>query len=302
MNSTSSNASEFERPLPPASALSPTLPFYWTVRRELWEFRSIYLAPLIVAAVFLLGFMISMFHFPAKMRLLDPMKQHELLQQPYTFVAGAIMAATFIVAIFYCLEALHGERRDRSILFWKSLPVSDITAVLSKASIPLAILPMLTFLITVATQFLMVLLSSTVLLGSGQSAAAIWGHLSLLQMWLMLLYHLAAIHALWFAPFYGWMLLVSAWARRAPLLWATVPLLAIFVVEKIIFNTSYLPTLLGSGPEGIPFTTGGIAMDHSIAVLPPWIFLLSPGLWVRLAITTGFLFAAARVRRNRGSV
>lgn len=305
MNTTSNTVSDFDRPAAPTSVLSPTRPFYWSVRRELWEFRSIYLAPAIVAVVFLFGFVISMFRLPAKMRALDPMKQHEFLQQPYIFVAGAIMAATFLVAIFYCLETLYGERRDRSILFWKSLPVSDFTSVLSKASIPLVILPMLTFVITVATQFLMVLLNSAVLVGSGHSAAAFWNHLSLFQMWMMLLYHLVAIHALWFAPFYGWMLLVSAWARRAPFLWATVPVLAIFVVEKIAFDTSYLPALLGyrlgSGPEGVPFTSG-LAMDHSMSVLPPWKFLLSPGLWVGLAITTGFLLAAARIRRNRGPV
>jgi ABC-2 type transport system permease protein len=306
MNTPSNNAPEFEPLLRTSSVLSPTRPFYWSMQRELWEFRSIYLAPLAVAAAFLFGFVISIIHLPAKMRALDPMKQHELIMQPYNSVALAIMAATFLVSIFYCLEALHGERRDRSILFWKSLPVSDLTAVLSKASIPLVILPLLTFMITVVTHFFMVLLGSAVLLGSGQSATAPWSHMSLFQLWLMLLYHLVAIHALWFAPFYGWMLLVSAWARRAPFLWATVPLLAIGVVEKIAFNGSYLSAALiyrlGSGPEGVPFATGNMAMSHSMSVLPPWKFLLSPGLWLGLAITAGFLFAAARIRRNRGPI
>jgi ABC-2 type transport system permease protein len=304
MNTTSNIAPEFDRPATPATFLSPTRPFYWSVQRELWEFRSIYLAPVIVSAVFLFGFLISLIHLPARMRVLDPMKQHELIQQPYAFAAGAIMAATFLVAIFYCLEALYGERRDRSILFWKSLPVSDLTAVLSKASVPVVILPLLTFMIIVVTQFVMVLLSSMVLLGSGQSVAALWSHLSLSMMWMMLLYHLVAIHALWFAPFYGWMLLVSAWARRAPLLWATVPLLALFVVEKVAFNTSYLPALLsyrlGSSPGGIPFSDGNMTMSHAMSVLPPWKFLLSPGLWVGLFITAGFLLAASRIRRSRG--
>ena len=56
-----------------------------------------------------------------------------LVEQPYTFAAFLLMGTTFIVAMFYCLEALYGERRDRSILFWKSLPVSDLTTVLAKA-------------------------------------------------------------------------------------------------------------------------------------------------------------------------
>ena len=303
MNTTPNIANDFQAasPLP---AQSPTGPFYWSVRRELWEFRSIYLAPLIVAAVFLFGFLISMFRLPAKMRVLDPMQQHELLRQPYVFVSGAIMAATFLVAIFYCLEALYGERRDRSILFWKSLPVSDLTVVLSKACVPIVILPLLTFSITVVTHFLMVVISSVVVMGSGLSVAELWRHVELSQMWAMLLYHLVAIHALWFAPFYGWMLFVSAWARRAPFLWATVPLLAAFVVERMAFTSSYLPGLIGyrlsSGPEGVPFTTGGMGMSHSMAVLPPWKFALSPGLWIGLAITAGFLVAAAKIRRSRG--
>ena len=65
---------------------------------------------------------------------LDPMLQIEFIAQPYTYAALLLMFTTFIVAVFYCLDALHGERRDRSILFWKSLPVSDLTTVLSKAT------------------------------------------------------------------------------------------------------------------------------------------------------------------------
>jgi ABC-2 type transport system permease protein len=305
MNTPSNTLPVFD-PLSTPSVLTPTRPFYWSVRRELWEFRSIYLAPLAVAAVFLFGFIISLFRLPAHMRALDPMKQHELITQPYNFVALAIMAATFLVSIFYCLEALHGERRDRSILFWKSLPVSDLTTVLSKASIPIVILPLLTFGITVIAHFIMVMLGSAVLLASGQSATAPWSHMSLFRLWLMLFYHLVAGHALWFAPIYGWMLLVSAWARRAPFLWATVPLLAIGVVEKIAFGRTYLSAALmyrfGTGPEGIPFANGDMSMSHSMSVLPPWKFLLSPGMWLGLLITAGFLFAAARIRRNRGPI
>ena len=196
---------------------------YWSVRRELWENRSIYIAPLAVAALILFGFLISTIRLPGKMRAalaLDPMQQHKLLAQPYDFAALLIMGTTFVVAVFYCLDALHGERRDRSILFWKSLPVSDLTTVLSKASIPLVVLPLLTFAITVVTQWIMLLMSSAVLLGSGLSVATLWTQLSLSQMWLMLLYHLVTVHALWYAPIYGWLLLVSAWARRAPFLWA----------------------------------------------------------------------------------
>jgi ABC-2 type transport system permease protein len=281
---------------------------YWSVRRELWESRSIYIAPLAVAALILVGFLIGTMHLPDKMRAalaLNPMQQRELIEQPYRFAELLIMATTFIVAVFYCLDALHGERRDRSILFWKSLPVSDFTTVLSKACIPLVVLPLLTFAITVVTQWIMLLMSTAVLLMSGVSAATLWTRLPLFQMSLMLLYHLLAIHALWYAPIFGWLLFVSGWARRMAFLWAALPLLAIGVVEKIAFNTSHFAAMLlyrlSGGPEGVASTADSMSMDP-LTQLTPGQFLISPGLWIGLAVAAAFLAAAVRLRRSRGPI
>jgi ABC-2 type transport system permease protein len=121
------------------AATSATRPMYWSVRRELWENRSIHIAPLVAAAVMLFGFSIRTIGLPHRMRTLsalDPDKQHAVLVMPYSIAASLIILTAYIVGVFYCLDALHGERRDRSILFWKSLPVSDLTTVLSKASVP----------------------------------------------------------------------------------------------------------------------------------------------------------------------
>src|ERR1700674_1535288 len=162
-----------------------TRPFYWSVRRELWENRSIYIAPLIVAAVQIFGFAISTIGLAERRRavlLLDPAQQRAAIEMPYDIAAMLIILTVFIVGVFYCLDALHGERRDRSILFWKSLPVSDLTTVLSKASIPLVVLPLLTFAIVVATQLIMLLLSSAVLLATGRSVATLWRQLPWFQM------------------------------------------------------------------------------------------------------------------------
>src|SRR6266849_7065479 len=96
---------------------------YWSVRRELWENRSIYVAPLAAAVVFLFGFLISTFLLRHRMHgtwALNPEQQHQLLAVPYEIAAALIMGTAFIVGIFYSLDALYGERRDRSILFWKS--------------------------------------------------------------------------------------------------------------------------------------------------------------------------------------
>jgi ABC-2 type transport system permease protein len=288
--------------------LSATRPLYWSVRRELWENRSIYIAPLAAAAVFLFGFLISTIHLPAKMRglsALDPAHQREAIAMPYDMAAGLIMVTALIVGVFYCLDALHGERRDRSILFWKSLPVSDLTIVLSKASIPLVVLPLLAFTITVATQWIMLLLSTAVLLGSGLNVTTLWTQLSFLQMSLLLLYHLVTVHALGHAPIYGWLLLVSGWARRAAFLWAALPLLAIYFIEKIAFNTSYFAAMLenrlsGGGAEA--FTAPGSFPMDPMTHLTPGTFLSSPGLWIGLAVTTAFLAAAVRLRRYQGPI
>ena len=197
-----------------------TRPFYWSVKRELWENRSIYIAPLIVAMVVLFGFLISTGGLPDRRRtvlLLDPATAHAAIEMPYNVAAIMLIFTAFIVGVFYCLDALHGERRDRSILFWKSLPVSDLTTLLSKATIPLVVLPMVTFAIIVATQVVMLLWTSVLLIAHGMSPASTWTNFSLFQQCLILLYGLVAI-ALWHAPIYGWALLVSGWARRATFL------------------------------------------------------------------------------------
>ena len=275
---------------------------YWSVRRELWENRAIYIAPLAVAVVFLVAFLIGAIHPPLKMRdamALDPVQHQDLVEQPYTFAAFLLMGTTLIVAMFYCLEALYSERRDRSILFWKSLPVSDLTTVLAKLSIPLVILPLATFAITIVTQWIMLLLSSALMLARGQSVAPLWSHLPLIQMSLMLLFHVVAIHGLQFAPVYAWVLLVSSWARRAPLLWAVLPPLAIGVAEKIAFHTSHfaalLGYLLGGGPEVV---TGKMEM-LPLTPIAVGEFFIYPGLWIGLAVAAAFLAAAVRLRRYR---
>ncbi|HWW61030.1 MAG TPA: ABC transporter permease, partial [Thermoanaerobaculia bacterium] len=130
-------------------------PLYWSIRRELWENRSVYIAPVCVALLVLFGFLMSTFSLPRRMHAamkLPPGKQDAIVAMPYNYAAGLILLTAFIVGMFYCLDALYGERRDRSILFWKSLPVSDRTTVLAKASIPLVIVPVFVFVLIITTQ------------------------------------------------------------------------------------------------------------------------------------------------------
>ena len=292
------------------AAISAMRLFYWSLRRELWENRLLYLAPLAFAGVFLFGFLISIIHLPAKMRglsTLDPAQQRHAIVVPYNIAAGLMMITTILVGVFYCLEALHSERRDRSILFWKSLPVSDLTTVLAKASVPIFILPLFTSAIGAAMHLIMLLLSSAVLLGSGLSVATLWTRLAWFQMSLLLLYHILTVHALWPAPMYGWLLLVSGWARRATFLWAALPIVAIAGAEKIAFHTSHFAALVGerllgaTAPANAP-TPDDIFPTNPMTHITPGTFLSSPGLWIGLAVTAAFLVAAVRLRRYQGPI
>ena len=296
------------RAIAPA-AVAPTRPLYWSVRRELWENRYVYVAPLAVATVILFGHLIGTIHLPAQMRQLsgaDPEHYREAILRHYDIAAAFMMGAYILVTLFYCADALHNERRDRSILFWKSLPVSDLTTVLAKASVPFLILPLLTFAITLVLQFMMLLLSSTVLLASGLSVASLWTRLPVLQMSLLLLYHIVTVHALWPAPVYCWLLLVSGWARRATFLWAALPVLAIAGVEKIAFHTQHFANLVAyrligyTAPMGI--APADVFPTDPMTHIMPGHFFYSAGLWIGLAVAVVFLAAAVRLRRHQGPV
>src|SRR5262249_46285184 len=122
------------------SAVSSSRRMYWCVKRELWENKSIYIAPIAGARITLVACSMSPMRVAERMRSaasLDPMQQMRIIEGPLDMAALLIMGVTFLVALYYSLDALYGERRDRSILFWKSLPVSDLTTVLAKVSIPM---------------------------------------------------------------------------------------------------------------------------------------------------------------------
>jgi ABC-2 type transport system permease protein len=300
MNSQPAASVSLNSPAAPRPLGSVPRPLYWSVRRELWENRSIYLAPLAVAALSLAGFLVAT--IGRALSTADLTQRRAILEGPYVFVTTVIMATTFVVSLIYCIDALYGERRDRSILFWKSLPVSDFTTVISKAIVVLVVLPALTFGIVLVTQWIMLLLSSLALLGSGLGIAALWQQWSWIQT--SLFYHLLTVHVIWYAPIYAWLLLVSAWARRAPFLWAGVPALAIIIIERLVFSTSRFAQWLAyrlSGPEKFDMADTAMplsAMNH----LHLASFLGNPGLWFGLLFTALFLAAAVRIRRNQGPI
>jgi len=282
-------------------------PFCWSVRRELWENRSLYLAPLIVAGVIIIGFMFSAVGLAerrqAVLLLNDPLKTRTAIEMPYSMAAMMIMFTAFIVAVFYCLDALHGERRERSILFWKSLPVSDFTTVLSKAVVALVVIPLITFALVILTDLMIFLISSIVLLVHGVSPATTLIHTHYFLNVVLFLYGIIVL-TLWHVPTYTWMLLVSGWARRAAFLWAILPWVAIMFFERITFGTYYFYSFI-KYRFGSPAMTAFNFPDpkhpclDSLSQLTFGRYLITPGLWIRLAVRIDVLPTAIRMRRYR---
>ena len=272
---------------------------WWSIRREWWENRAILVAPLVIAALALAGFMYfsaRLAHFVAS----HPGKEVDMAAIPFSMAASVILLTGWIVGFFYAADALYGDRRDRSILFWKSMPVSDLVTVASKAAIPLVVIPSFTCAVAIVTQLAMKVAGPAIAAAAGGDAATLWNAWPMASQTLVMLYGVA-IHALWFAPIYAWVLLVSAWAKRAVLLWAFLPLFALFALEKVALGTSWLVSaiqyrLLGAMTEA--FARG--ALKHPITALSqldPARFFSTPNLWLGLVFAAACLALAVRLRR-----
>ena len=282
--------------------------FVWTMRRELWENRAVWQAPIGTAALSVLAFLVTVPALPRRVAALSSPENmeaaHLAVHGPYGAVAIVGFAIAFVMSLFYCAETLQGERRDRSILFWKSLPVSDATAVLAKAAVPLVVVPLVVFLSTAAAQLLMALVSALVVRGDDAGRALLWANVQPIA-GVFTVGYIVAVLALWHAPVYGWLLLVSAWARRAVLLWAAVPLIAIAAIERIMLGSlhvvGYLEYLaVGWVHRGLAFGGGGevSGMEPLMDALTPARLMATPSLWIGLLFSAACLAAAIQLRRR----
>lgn len=219
-----------------------TQAFTWLLRREYWENRGgFWLAPLITSGIMFGLIVLSLITLEvfksgvsanisigggSVTGLIEALQQENPEALPAVlngFLAGfsqLLQIVLFFVLFFYLLGALYDERKDRSILFWKSLPISDTSTVMSKVASALLVAPVLVFVITILSHVAFLAMLSLYAMVYGVSPLAyIWGPASPLALWLDQLITIP-VQMLWALPAVGWLLLCSCWARSKPFLWA----------------------------------------------------------------------------------
>jgi ABC-2 type transport system permease protein len=318
-----SNTDMSGAPTPTANVATDALaarvrPFYWSLRRELWENRSIYIAPAAVALLVLFSALIAILRMPH-----DAVPFQRLIDLPpnalrlggwgmYGAIAGILGVTAGIVGWFYCLDALSGERRDRSILFWRSLPVSDVTAVLSKVLVGMVVVPLVALVVGIALFIVLLLISIAVLAFNDVSGTLLIENAAFGEALIVHIY--AAFCAiLWCAPLYAWAIFVSSWARRATFLWALMPPAALMLFEGLAFGTQKFMMIVNTRFSGglryafvedtQAFDEGGLEADHLpeslFSLMDPARFFSQPGLWIGLAVAAAFIAASIWMRRYR---
>ncbi|MEX2488511.1 MAG: hypothetical protein WD356_03190 [Pseudomonadales bacterium] len=219
----------------------------------------------------------------------------EVRQQIYTSVANRVsspmLLVLWIVVFFYLLGTLYDERKDRSILFFKSMPVSDTMTVLSKWLTAAFVAPAIYLVAIITVQVVSTAVITVVaILNSVENWALLWEPVSLLSHWGKLaLYFLFA--AVWCLPFFGWMLFVSAFTKSLPFLWAVGLPIAIIVVEWMLVGGSTVREWMGQHTIGIAYS------DHK-ALQPSDMLsrLMSVEFVISLGVGLALLYGAVRMR------
>ncbi len=296
------------------------------IRRELWEHRAIYVMPLVIALLVSLisitgQVAVSGFDHAVDIGILAGTNLGENERSAAITVLMISLSSTFVFAMwiltaFYALDALYAERKDRSILFWRSIPITDFDTVISKLVTALVVIPLVTFAVIAATHLIVLLITSVWLAARGANAwHLIWTAAPFFDNWTATLAFLMAL-SLWLSPFVGWFLFVSAFTKRSPLLIATLPLAILPLLERIVFETSVfaeaffvrsvkMPLFAGLDniewlfQEGNDFEIVGDAALSLLSLLDLGQFFGSLGLWSGLVVCGLFTTAAIYVRRYR---
>ena len=208
------------------------------MKREIWEHRSIYVTPIaiavIVSLISLAGMVtVSAFDKEVNMALfgasnvVGDAERRAALTVFFLGTSWVFLFALAILTTFYTLDCLYAERKDKSILFWRSLPITDAETVVSKLLTAIIVLPLVTVVAIIVTHLVnLVITSGWVAVKGGNAAHLIWGSVPLFDNWAAALIVTIAT-AVWMSPLIGWFLFVSAFTKRSPLLMAFMPLIII---------------------------------------------------------------------------
>jgi ABC-2 type transport system permease protein len=312
MNSTFAEAAGESPRTAAVPARKPRLETLLTlVRREFWEHRYLWIAPLCVAALLLAVAIFGQVHLDAgeMPQIANPSQRVALL----TIVQWAISALYYVIALFilsyYALDCLYAERKDRSILFWKSLPVSDGLTVGAKLATALVVVPAWFFVLALlASVVFFAILLGRAALGSVPTVLT-WNTFEWLRTTVaMLLIQILAV--LWYAPIVAYLMVVSAWAKRSPFLWSTLPWVVAPILERIAFGTRYLWHFMLYRSHGIweTLALGRTNLFPHHTFRPAGTLLqdlnfrgafTDVDLWLGLAAAVALAYAAVRIRRYR---
>ena len=279
--------------------INTTRPFLTLVRRELWEHGSLIWAPLAMALMIIVVSLVSgMVKGSIDIDLGEDRPLPELFGDAekqrgiFTLVmAGLVLPQLlvgFVVVFFYLLDSLFTERRDRSILFWKSLPVSDAKTVLSKLFVALVAVPLWSWALSLVVGLVVFGVVAAQVSGTPAAGLGTWHGGTWLTVQASLLGKLA-IGVLWYLPVAGWLLLVSVLAKRAPFLWATLPFLVFSLAERIALGSNVVGALVAQRLFGF---------REEVSLMSEFPLLASPGLWIGVAVGAALVYAAIRVRRR----
>lgn len=313
--------------------------FYWLMKREFWEHRGGFLwAPIITGGIFLVlnimaiitaevignrhGITIGGNNLQALIANADAGDLAQIgaaLDLSLISATGLIGIVMGFVVLFYCLGSLYDDRRDRSILFWKSLPVSNASTVLSKVASAVVLAPIIAIVVGIVVGLAQLMIFALVLSLHGMN---VWQMLGLAHPFRAVGALVSAIplYALWALPAVGWLMLCSAWARTKPFLWAVaVPAVTGLLVSWFdimgllnlpngwfwsnIFQRSLLSVFPGSN-----IVFGGRALDMNADANNPLSFiepahtytlLGSPNLWAGVIIGAALIAGSVWFRRWR---
>ncbi|HEU4516929.1 MAG TPA: ABC-2 transporter permease [Steroidobacteraceae bacterium] len=293
--------------------------FLWLVRREVWEHKAIWVAPAIVIGCLALLVMTGNAHLGP---LGDAGESHifgdvpretqlRVLAIVYAGLALVVFMVMGIVAFFYSIDSLYADRRDRSVLFWKSLPLSDLETVLSKFATAIIVIPLVALAASAVAQLIVAAGGSARLAMNGLPGGLLWEPQALLGGFMAaFLWCLTAM--LWYSPIVGYLMLASAWAPRGPFLWAVLPPVGLWILERMVVGSEYvgdfitdrlfgLYRLLGEQSGGEVNRPGGdlekIGSVDLVGSLRD--FYASPELWLGVAAAFLLLAGAMWVRRYR---